>query len=164
MPRRLPGSRCGALDIDSMPPATTTSQYPAVTCCAACAIAASPDRHSLLPVVAGTLIGPPPATAASRAGFGPTPAWTTFPKMTASTWSPVTPARSSAARITVPPRAGACSRDRPPSILPIGVRAPATRTGCDMGVSFLLRRTDRAVDDGAAAAGGWGGADGELGD
>src|ERR1700677_417755 len=120
-----------------MPPATTTSHWPVMICCAAWAIAVRPDRHSLLTVVAGTLIGTPPATAASRAGFGPTPAWTTLPRMTASTWSPAIPARSRAARIAVPQRAGADNRERPPSILPIGVRAPATRTGCDMGVLLL---------------------------
>jgi hypothetical protein len=85
IPARLPGSRRGAFVIDSVPPATTISLYPNATCAAAWAIAASPDRHSLLTVIAGTPIGMPPATAPSRAAFGPTPAWMTLPKITAST-------------------------------------------------------------------------------
>jgi len=57
------------------------------------------------------------------------------PMMTAPTWFPVMPARSSAAAIAVPASAGAGRVDREPSSLPTGVRAPATSTGCDMDVS-----------------------------
>ena len=78
----MPGSRCGAWVIDSMPPATTTSNSPALISCAASAIASRPDRHTLLIVSEGTVIGIPPATAACRAGIWPAPACSTWPMIT----------------------------------------------------------------------------------
>ena len=81
-PARAPGSRCGAPVIDSIPPATTTSNSPARISCAASAMASSPDRHTLLTVMDGTVIGMPAATAACRAGFWPAPAWSTCPMIT----------------------------------------------------------------------------------
>ena len=67
-------SRCGALVIDSCPPATTISNSPARISWSASAIASSPDRHTLLMVSAGTVIGMPALTAAWRAGIWPAPA------------------------------------------------------------------------------------------
>ena len=67
----------GARVIDSMPPATTMPNSPARTNCAASAIASRPDRHTLLMVSAGTVIGMPAATAACRAGIWPAPACST---------------------------------------------------------------------------------------
>ena len=58
-PRRDPASRCGACDIDSIPPATMTSNSPARISCAASAMASSPDRQTLLTDKAGTVIGMP---------------------------------------------------------------------------------------------------------
>ncbi len=81
-PVREPGSRCGAPVIDSIPPATTTSNSPALISCAASAIASSPDRHTLLIVIDGTLIGIPAATAACRDGICPAPACSTWPMIT----------------------------------------------------------------------------------
>ena len=52
-----------------MPPATTTSNSPALISCAASAIASRPDRHTLLIVSEGTVIGMPPATAACRDAY-----------------------------------------------------------------------------------------------
>lgn len=78
-PRREPGSRCGAFDFDSVPPARTMSLWPDATCAAAWAMAVSPGRRSLLMVVAGTSSGMPPAAAPRLAGFGPRPAWITYP-------------------------------------------------------------------------------------
>jgi hypothetical protein len=60
MPSRDFGSRCGALLIDSMPPATTISNSPARMSWSAIAMAEMPDRHTLLTVIAGTVIGMPP--------------------------------------------------------------------------------------------------------
>ncbi len=74
MPLRAAGSRCGALVIDSMPPATTTSNSPALISWAARAIASSPDRHTLLIVSAGTVIGIPAAAAACLDVIWPAPA------------------------------------------------------------------------------------------
>ena len=42
----------------------------------------SPDRHTLLMVVAGTDMGIPPLTAAWRAVIWPWPAWSTWPMKT----------------------------------------------------------------------------------
>ncbi len=81
-PVREPGSRCGALVIDSMPPATTTSTSPALISWSASAMASSPDRHTLLIVIDGTLIGIPAATEACREGSWPTPACSTSPMIT----------------------------------------------------------------------------------
>jgi hypothetical protein len=50
---RASESRCGALVIDSMPPATTMSNSPARINWSARAIASRPDRHTLLIVRAG---------------------------------------------------------------------------------------------------------------
>jgi hypothetical protein len=82
VPLREPGSRCGAWVIDSMPPATTTSNSPARMSWSASAIASRPERQTLLSVKEGTDIGMPPATAAGRAGFCPAPAWMTWPMIT----------------------------------------------------------------------------------
>ncbi len=76
-PSRLPTSTCGALVIDSMPPATTTSNSPARISWSARAMASMPDRHTLLMVSAGTSSGMPPAMAAWRAVICPAPAWMT---------------------------------------------------------------------------------------
>ena len=103
-PSRDFGSRCGALVIDSMPPATTTSNSPARISWSASAIASRPDRQTLLMVSAGTVIGMPALTAAWRAGIWPAPACSTWPMITYSTWSGATPARSSAALMATPPR------------------------------------------------------------
>ena len=81
-PSRDFGSRCGALVIDSMPPATTISNSPARISWSASAIASMPDRQTLLMVIAGTSIGMPPLTAAWRAVIWPAPAWSTWPMIT----------------------------------------------------------------------------------
>ena len=81
-PCREPGSRCGAPVIDSIPPATTISNSPAPISWSASAIASSPDRHTLLIVSAGTVIGMPALTAACRAGIWPAPACSTWPRIT----------------------------------------------------------------------------------
>ena len=81
-PVRPLGSRCGARVIDSIPPATTTSNSPARISWAASAIASRPDRQTLLMVSEGTVRGIPPATAACRDGIWPAPAWITWPMIT----------------------------------------------------------------------------------
>ena len=81
-PSRDPTSRCGAFVIDSMPPATTTSNSPARMSWSASAIASMPDRHTLLIVSAGTSMPMPAFTAACRAVIWPAPAWSTCPMIT----------------------------------------------------------------------------------
>src|SRR5664279_3316187 len=127
-PEREPFSRCGARDIDSIPPAITVLNSPERISWSASAIACSPDRHTLLIVTAGTSSGIPPASAACRAGICPQPACSTCPMITYSTSAPGTPARSSAPRIAVPPRFVALTVDSAPLKRPIGVLAPATIT------------------------------------
>ena len=81
-PSRCPVSRCGALVIDSIPPATTMSNSPARMSWSASAIAVRPDRHTLFTVSAGAVMGMPAPTAAWRAGICPAPAWSTCPMIT----------------------------------------------------------------------------------
>ena len=81
-PSRLFSSRCGALVIDSWPPATTTSNSPARMSWSASAMASMPDRQTLLMPSAGTVIGMPALAAAWRAGIWPSPAVSTWPMMT----------------------------------------------------------------------------------
>ena len=81
-PSRCPTSRCGALVIDSMPPATTMSNSPARISWSASAIAVMPDRQTLLTLSDGTVIGMSAPTAAWRAGICPAPACSTCPKIT----------------------------------------------------------------------------------
>ena len=81
-PSRLFSSRCGALVIDSWPPATTISNSPARMSWSARAMASMPERHTLLIVSAGTVIGMPALTAAWRAGIWPAPAVRTWPMIT----------------------------------------------------------------------------------
>ena len=76
-PNRPFGRRYGALDIDSMPPVTTTSCRPAAIISSASWTARIEDAHTLLIVSAGTSFGIPAAIAACRAGAWPTPAWST---------------------------------------------------------------------------------------
>jgi hypothetical protein len=95
---------------------------------AASAIAVNPDRHNLLTVVAGRPSGR--LRLALRLPMMTAPAWT----------APVIPERSRVATIAVPASAGAGRVDREGSSLPIGVRAPATSTGCGMdSPRWLLR-------------------------
>src|SRR5712692_6359303 len=58
-PKRAFGTRYGASDIDSIPPATTTSTSPARMSWSARAMALRPERHTLLMVRAGTPGGDP---------------------------------------------------------------------------------------------------------
>ncbi len=58
-PLRAWGSRYGALVIDSMPPATTISELPVCTDCAASATARNPDPQTMLMVSALTSGGRP---------------------------------------------------------------------------------------------------------
>ncbi len=91
----------GALDIDSVPPATTISEVPAAMASAACITAASPEPHTRFTVSAGTVAGSPAPSAACRATFMPAPACSTHPMTTSSMRSTPTCARAIASRITI---------------------------------------------------------------
>src|SRR5262249_46285254 len=86
-----------------------------------------PEPHTLLPVKAGTVSGSPAFSAACRAGFWPTPAWMTLPRMTSSTRSAGTRARFSTSATAVAPSCGAGTSARAPRYLPMGVRAADSR-------------------------------------
>jgi hypothetical protein len=58
-PKRAPGSRYGALDIDSIPPATATSRSPARIAWSRMPTARMPDAQTLLTVSDGTSLGMP---------------------------------------------------------------------------------------------------------
>ncbi len=118
-----------------MPPATTAFASPALIACAASITALSPDPHTLLIVIAGTVPGTPAPMAACRAGACPTPPCTTLPTMTSSSASASTPARANASFNAIAPNSGADSVDNPPRNLPIGVLAEPRMTGV---VSLLL--------------------------
>ena len=114
----------------SMPPATTTSASPARISAAASMIAFRPEPQTRLIVVRSTLSPRPAFSAAWRAGAWPTPAWSTWPMSTSSIWSGATPARSTAARIAIPPSVVAGTSASEPPNLPIGVRAADTMKTC----------------------------------
>ncbi len=78
-PKRAPGSRYGALDIDSMPPATATFVSPARTAWSTRPTERMPEAQTLLTVSEGTSFGIPPLICAWREGIWPWPAWSTCP-------------------------------------------------------------------------------------
>ncbi len=75
----------GARDIDSTPPATTTSASPARMMRAAIATASSPEPHRRFTVAPGTETGSPASSAAMRATLRlSSPAWLAHPSSTSS--------------------------------------------------------------------------------
>src|ERR1700682_6312077 len=128
MPPRPFGSRCGALVIDSMPPATTIVALPEDSSSAAIMAAFMPEPHILLTVVAGVLLSSPGPRAAWRAGAWPWPAPSTLPKIRSSTSVGLTPACSIALLIAVAPSCEAVTELNLPCIEPMGVRLAPTMT------------------------------------
>src|SRR6478672_5799537 len=128
MPLRPLGSRCGALVIDSMPPATTIVAWPEESSSAAIIAAFMPEPHILLMVVAGVDLSRPAPSAAWRAGAWPWPAPSTLPKMRSSTSLAFTPACSMAALIATEPSCEAVTEPNLPCIEPMGVRLAPTMT------------------------------------
>src|SRR3954447_14845259 len=119
---------CGALVIDSMPPATTTFALPVESSSKAIIAAFMPEPHILLTVVAGVVLSRPALIAAWRAGAWPCPACSTQPKITSSTSEGLTPACSTAALIAVAPSSDALTELNLPCMLPMGVRFAPTMT------------------------------------
>src|SRR5690606_21902069 len=132
MPVREPLSRCGALVIDSMPPATTTFAEPALIASWASITAFIPDPQTLLMVVQPADTGMPAPSEACRAGAWPRPAGSTQPMITSSTWSGARPACSSAPVIALLPRIGVGTPVNWPRKEPIAVRLAPTMTTSDM--------------------------------
>ena len=67
--------------------------------------ASSPEPQTLLMVMHDIVFGRP-ALSAAGAGFCPTPAWSTHPMSTSSTWSLAAGTSSSTALIAYEPRTG----------------------------------------------------------
>ncbi len=122
-PSRPFGTRYGAFDIDSMPPATTTENSDVRRALAPSMTARSPDPQTLWTVTQPAAGGSPAPRAAWRAGAWPMPAWRTLPNQTCSTRSAGTPARSRAAAMATLPSFGAERVESDPRNDPMGVRA-----------------------------------------
>ena len=122
-PPRSARSRWGEFDMDSMPPATTTSASPARIACRASITALRPEPQTLFTVNAPTVSGRPAPRAAWRAGFCPAPAVRTWPRTTSSTSFGSAPARATASFTTRAPSSVAGSGASAPRNRPTGVRA-----------------------------------------
>src|SRR5690348_6604848 len=92
-----------------------------------------PEPQTMLMLQAGAAMGMPAAMEAWRAGFWPWAAVRTWPRITSETSSPVTLARSSAARIATSPSLWAGRVANAPLKEPTGVRAADTMTTSSMG-------------------------------
>src|SRR5919197_1741467 len=116
-----------------IPPATITSASPSAIAWAASTTAFRPEPQALFTVKLGTSFGTPPSSAATRPGFKPSPAGSTWPRITSSTCAGSRRARRIASRTTTPPSlvAGVCAR-APPRV-PMAVRVALTMTGVGMG-------------------------------
>src|SRR5512141_1426360 len=128
---------CGALVIDSMPPATTTVASPARISSAPIMAAFMAEPHILLTVVQGVALSRPAPSAAWRAGACPCPAERTQPMMRSSTSFAPTPACSSAALMATAPSCEAARELNLPCMAPMGVRlAPTMTIDSDIRASF----------------------------
>ena len=92
-----------------------------------------PEAQTLLMVSEETSLGMPALIWAWREGICPCPACRTWPMTTCWTCSGSTAARCSAASIAMAPSSVASSVDRPPPILPMGVRAAPRITVLGIG-------------------------------
>src|SRR5690606_19247532 len=137
MPVREPLSRCGALVIDSMPPATTTSAEPALIRSWPSIIAFMPEPQTLLMVVQPVAAGRPAPSAAWRAGAWPRPAGSTQPMITSSTLSAATPDCSRAPLMAVAPSVGVGTPVNWPSRAPMAVRLAPVITTLDMATPWV---------------------------
>src|SRR5712671_6081047 len=133
-PARALGNRYGALVMDSIPPATTTSTEWAVNRSCANIAAFMPEPHILLTVVQPAASGRPAPSDAWRAGAWPCPAGSTQPMITSWTCSGLIFPRSTAARIAAAPSSGALKPFISPWKAPMGVRAAETIT---IGSGFM---------------------------
>ena len=140
-------------EIDSTPPATTTSFSPAMTRCAAIAIVCRPLEQKRFTVMPLVVIGRPARSAIWRAMLLPVaPSGVAQPMMTSSTSAASMPARSTAALTAWPPRVAPWVMLKAPfQLLASGVRAVETITALVMGGSCLGKcrattRCDTAAD------------------
>ncbi len=131
-PHRAFSTQYGTLDIDSTPPANTTSVKPVSIWSAPLMIASMADVHTLFIVTAGTAQGIPPSRAEILAMFKAFGGSKQFPNLRSPMIAGSNPARSTAALITSPPSSGACKSFNDPPKVPIGLRHADTTT-----ISFM---------------------------
>ena len=124
--------------MDSWPPATTTVASPLRIIRAASITAVSPDRQTLLMVTVGTFQPMPAPMALWRAGFWPAPACRTWPMITESTCSALTPLAARAARMAWAPSSTAVKLASCPFRRPWGVRAAARMTTSLLSAELLM--------------------------
>ena len=105
----------------SIPPMTNEVPSPALIACAASIAAFSDDPQTLLTVNAARVSGRPAPRPTWRAGFWPSPAWSTQPKIASSMWSVKVGISSRMALSAIEPRSVALMRESPPSMRPSGV-------------------------------------------
>ncbi len=122
----------GTLDIDSTPPASTTSVNPVSIWSAPLMMASIADVHTRLIVTAGTVQGIPPSKAETLAMFKALGGSKQFPNLRSPMIAGSIPARSTAALIINPPSSGACKSFNNPPNVPIGLRQADTTT-----ISFM---------------------------
>src|SRR5690348_17108432 len=131
MPVRT-AAMCGALVIDSMPPATTTLAEPALIKSWPSMMAFMPEPQTLLSVVQPVEGGSPAANAAWRAGAWPRFAGNTEPISTSPTSAGAMPDCCSAAPMAAAPSLGVGKPVNWPRKAPIGVRLAAAMMMSDM--------------------------------
>src|SRR5215207_544145 len=137
-------------EIDSTPPATTTSFSPAMTRCAAIAIVCRPLEQKRFTVMPLVVIGRPARSAIWRAMLLPVaPSGVAQPMMTSSTSAGSMPARSTAALTAWPPSVAPCVMLKAPfQLLASGVRAVETMTALVMGCCCGEGKSDRRAGGG----------------
>src|SRR4051794_504582 len=132
----LPSPRAAPIGtrlIDSTPPATTRSYWPAIRPAAAKCTDCCEEPHCRSMVTPVTDSGQPAVRTAVRAMSKVcSPTWPTQPQMTSSTSAASPPARSTSAFSTCADRFAGCPPDSPPLRLPTGVRTASTITASRM--------------------------------
>ena len=115
-----------------------TVASPLAICCMPRATVRRPEPQTWLTPQAVAFSGMPALMAAWRAGFWPAPAVRTWPKITSSTSSGETPARSRAALIAMAPSSWAGTVLKAPPNEPTAVRAAPTMTMSSAAIDVLL--------------------------
>src|SRR5690242_15812680 len=144
MPVRT-AAMCGALVIDSIPPATTTLAEPALIRSWPSMIAFMPEPHTLLSVVQPVEGGSPAASAAWRAGAWPRFAGSTQPISTSPTSPGAIPDCCSAALMAAAPSLGVGKPVNWPRNAPMGVRLAAAMTMSDMSGLQIFKLSRNAA-------------------
>ena len=129
---------CCTQEMDSRPPATSTSFSPAMMRCAASAIDCRPEEQKRLMVMPDVVTGRPARVAIKRATLPPVvPSGSDRPMMTSSTSAPSMPARCTACCTAWAPSVGPyVILNEPFQLLASGVRAVETITA-DVIASIL---------------------------